>query len=210
VRRRPGASGILGLLAWALVACGRASDAAGGGSTLAKLPRDPWAGAELPELTFRDSTGRTRQTSDLRGQPGVMAFVFTTCAGPCPALSQNFARLQQESSRLRARLVTVSVDPNTDSPEVLSRYAHELGADPQRWWFWSADQRTLEQLLGSLHLALERAPAGEVSAGLEITHSTRWVVFDASGRVRGYYDGESEEGRAQTRARLEFLAQSAP
>ncbi len=198
------------LAAWLVVSCSRSSTAGPGSTSLAKAADDAWVGETLPQVAFTDTQGRALTSTDLLGRPFVMDFIFTSCAGPCPTLSDNMRVLQGEVRDLEVRLVSVSVDPELDSPDALSEYARRFSADPKRWWFLSASEVSLQALMGGLHLALERAQEGAASPGFDISHSTRLVVFDSKGRVRGYYDGESKEGRRQVKSRLEFLAKLDP
>ncbi len=204
------ASALSALALGAVLSCGRASSAgdpsAQASSGLAKAAADPWHGAILPAVELIDTRAGRLSTRDLLGKPLVMDFIFTSCAGPCPALSANMRALKDDVAELDVQLVSVSVDPELDTPERLAEYAQRFGADGRRWRFFGASEAGLQDLMGALHLALERAPDGQQSPGFDVTHSTRFVVIDAAGRVRGYYDGESKEGREQARARLAYLA----
>jgi protein SCO1/2 len=91
------------------------------------------------------------------------------------------------------RLVSFTVDPERDTPEVLSEYANRFQADPERWLFLTGAKEPLYRLVGDgFRLAVDD---GGPQAGL-ITHSTRFVLVDKQGRIRGYYDG-NESGTAE-------------
>jgi protein SCO1/2 len=123
---------------------------------------------------------------DLAGQPWIADFIYTTCDGPCPVLSANMARLQ---TRLPApfQLVSFTIDPEHDTPRVLAEYGQRFGADPARWRFVRLDEITLANLLTKgFKLAL-------VSGDGNIVHSTKFVLVDGRGEIRGYYDGNDEE-----------------
>ncbi len=148
----------------------------------------------LPEFSL---TGVTTEGASLlssrhlAGGPWVADFVFTSCAGPCPALSSNMAMLQR---RLPAsvRLVSFSVDPDRDTPEVLRRYAGRYGADPRRWCFATGDKADVSRLLREgfkLPWAEDRA----APSGYRVTHSAKFALVDAELTLRGYYDGEDPE-----------------
>lgn len=133
--------------------------------------------------------GRVRELSagELRGRFWVAGFVFTRCGGPCPLLSANMARLQTRLPAA-ARLVSFTVDPDHDSAEVLARYAERHGAEPGRWFFARLEPRALFELVNAgfrlpVYIDPEAAPASRS------IHSTKLVLVDAEGRVRGYYDG---------------------
>src|SRR5262245_16683618 len=116
-------------------ACGRSSEASEdhGGETLAKSAKDPWFGESLSAFALVERSGSAVSLADLRGDPFVMDFVFTTCSGPCPKLSTNMERLQTELASSRVRLVSISVDPAHDTPEILRAYAERFHADKERW-----------------------------------------------------------------------------
>lgn len=151
---------------------------------------------------------RAVSASELRGRPWVADFVFTSCAGPCPLLSANMARLQK---RLPAavRLVSFTVDPERDTPEVLAAYAARHGAEPGRWLFARLGARELFELVNAgFKLPLYIDPKAE-PANRSI-HSTKLVLVDASGRVRGYYDGLAEGALDElVRDALRVLAEGA-
>ena len=171
-------------------------------------PDDDFAGPTLADFELVDQTGARVTRADLLGRPLIVDFVFTTCSGPCPAMSAGMAELQQALGDARVTLVSVSVDPERDTPEALAGYAEALGAVPGRWRFLTGDEDQIVTLATSLHLGVARAnPAqGEVRLGEQVTHSTKFVVLDAEGVVRGYYDGQSAEGRRAAVARALYLA----
>lgn len=124
----------------------------------------------------------------LRGRVHVADFVFTRCAGPCPMLTAYMAGLQK---RLPATvgLLSFTVDPDHDSPEVLADYARRFKADPRRWLFLTGEKAELIRLVrdGFLLPVVENAAA---LPGERFTHSTKFVLIDADARVRGWYDGD--------------------
>ncbi|MEX2299908.1 MAG: SCO family protein [Bryobacterales bacterium] len=141
----------------------------------------------LPEFELVERDGSTVTLADLRGKVWVADFVFTHCAGPCPLLSSKMSRLQEAVADLEdVRLVSFSVDPERDTPEALAEYSNRYGADAERWLFLTGRKEPLYQLIGKgFHLAVDDGGPG---SGL-ITHSTRFVLVDRQGQIRGYYDG---------------------
>jgi len=136
----------------------------------------------------------------LRGRVWIADFVYTTCAGPCPMLSANMAGLQKRLPK-PIGLLSFTVDPDHDSPEVLTLYARRFSADPQRWFFVAGDKPALVKLFrdGFQIAAVESADA---PPGQNVAHTTKFVLIDGEGRVRGYYDGDD-------RASLDALAADA-
>ena len=123
---------------------------------------------------------------DLLGRPWVADFIFTRCSGRCPLMSLKMAALQRVLPP-EVRLVSFSVDPDYDTPEVLQAYAKHAGADPGRWVFVRGDKKALHRLIYEgfrLSLAENRA----APPGFQLAHSTRFVLVDAEGVIRGFYD----------------------
>ena len=142
----------------------------------------------LPDFTLTERSGRTVTLEELEGQVWVADFIFTQCAGVCLAMSSNMSRLQTELPA-EVRLVSFSVDPANDTPEVLSAYAKRYNADASRWLFLTGDQATIHRLsIEGFKLAVETAGT-EVEP---IMHSSRFVLLDRNARVRGYYSMEDE------------------
>lgn len=154
-----------------------------------------------------ERSGRQVGREELLGSPWVCGFIFTRCSGPCPKISGNMKKLSGLLEGVDARLVTISVDPEHDTPEVLAEYARALGADETRWLFLTGTPQAVRDVsVKSFQLPVEKddkAPAGEA-----VTHRTVLAVVDAQGFVRGYYDGEGEEGVQQAAARARWLAQA--
>lgn len=142
---------------------------------------------EVPELALTNRDGRTITNQDLQGAPWIADFIFTRCVAICPRMSEQMRRLdEQVGDDPLVRLVSFTVDPENDSVEVLDGYAERLGAS-DRWLFLTGDKQELYDL--SLHgFKLAVGPADDQTAIDPIIHSTRLVLVDGAGRIRGYYD----------------------
>jgi cytochrome oxidase Cu insertion factor (SCO1/SenC/PrrC family) len=139
----------------------------------------------VPAFTLTDTRGEPLSLDQLTGKVWVTDFFFSRCGGPCPVMTGKFAELQQAFiDDDRIALVSVTVDPEYDTPTILSAFADEYGADPTRWHFLTGEKRDI----------LELAVSGFMLAmGDDATfHSTRFALVDAQGRIRGYYDGVGE------------------
>jgi cytochrome oxidase Cu insertion factor (SCO1/SenC/PrrC family) len=147
-------------------------------------------------FSFTSSTGGTVTERDLEGRITVFACFFTCCTEQCPALSGTVARLQKEFEFLPdVRLISLTVDPDTDTPEKLRAYAETFGARPDRWQFLTGDQPTVESfVIRHLKLAVEKNKGADVHAGNKLLHSDRLTVVDRSGRIRGWFPGTSADG----------------
>ena len=124
----------------------------------------------------------------LRGRAWIANFVYTRCAGPCPMLTANMAGLQKKLPS-KIGLLSFTVDPDHDSPEVLTLYARKFSADPQRWFFLTGEKADMIRLVrdGFLLPVVENAAA---QPGERIAHSTKMVLVDSQARVLGWYDGD--------------------
>ena len=167
----------------------------------------PQVFGELGDFELLDQEGRQVVRADLLGKPFALAFIFTTCTGPCPVITSNLLRLQAELEGTDIQLVTLSVDPEYDTPTVLLEYARELGADTTRWRFLTGSETVIDKLIvESMYLAVGRQePSEDFPIGMHVSHSSKLVVFDRQCRIRGYYSGVTTDGLAAAEARLRFL-----
>jgi protein SCO1/2 len=167
----------------------------------------------VPDFSLTERSGRPVSRSDLEGQVWIADFIFTRCAGPCPLLSAHLSTVQQAVADLAGvRLVSFSVDPENDTPAVLSEYAERFGADPERWWFLTGEKQAIYDLIfEGFRLAIDDGsltPDGKPGPGI-ITHSTKFVLIDRAGIIRGYYSGEEPDVAKTMRPDVErLLAQS--
>lgn len=161
--------------------------------------------ATLPDFRLVEASGRAVTRADLAGSPFVADLIFTSCGGICPVMTQEMARLQKQTADLPAlRLVSISVDPETDTPERLAEYAGRFGADPARWIFLTGDSDQIRRLAAEGFLLA--VADGDPSKGDEaILHSPRFVLVDAESRVRGTYDVRDAEAMLRLRGDLRRL-----
>ena len=170
--------------------------------------------AEVPAFALTERSGRSVTEAELQGRPWVADFIFTQCSGVCPILSSRMAGLQRalKDARIQARLVSFSVDPTRDSPQVLRNYAERLRADPEGWLFVTGDRSRLYSLIGDgfqLSVA-ERAPNEAEDSTDLITHSDRFVLVDRDLQIRAYYHGTDEDVVERVMADLQRLNGEAP
>ncbi|MDX9732525.1 MAG: SCO family protein [Thermoanaerobaculia bacterium] len=167
---------------------------AGVATGLYLLLHRPAAGPDLPRLgaapafTLVSESGTAVTTADYRGTVWIADFIFTRCGGSCPILSSRMLALSKKTADVPAiRYVSFGVDPEYDTPEVLAAYARDLGADLSRWRFLHGERPVIRSLIkDGFKLAIEDGPAESVEP---ILHSTRFVLVDGEGTIRGYYDG---------------------
>ncbi|MFI5360960.1 MAG: SCO family protein [Elusimicrobiota bacterium] len=152
--------------------------------------RAPETLAVLPDFTMT-AIGPTADIpfgrKDMLGKPWVVDFVYTHCAGPCPLLTQRLSKLAAVLPP-DVGLLTVTVDPDGDTPELLRAYAKEYGADLRRWVFLRGTlSQTYELLYAGFRLPMSADP--KAGQGARVQHSTRFVLVDKRGGIRGFYDG---------------------
>lgn len=192
-----------GLLWGLLVAALVAVAAAALWSRLAAGPPPPVLGA-APEFALVDQHGRPVALADLAGVPWIADFVFTRCPTSCPMMTARLARLEKEiPTELEHRLVSITVDPEHDTPRVLEAYARGFSA-PDHWLFLTGAPEEIRRVtVEGFKLALEAAAPG---AAEPILHSTRLVLVDGHGRIRGYYDAFDEAEAAKLLRDLRAVA----
>jgi len=141
----------------------------------------------VPEFTLVERSSREVNNQELAGQIWIADFIFTNCGGICPIMTGKMKQLQ-EKLPAEIRLVSFSVDPDVDTPAVLSEYAKKFGADPNRWLFLTGNRESLFTLSkDGFKLAVEADNGTKLEP---ITHSSRFVLVDRQGRIRGYYSME--------------------
>ena len=144
----------------------------------------------VPEFTLVERSSREVKSQELAGQIWIADFVYTTCGGISPIMTQKMRKLQDQLPE-EIRLVSFSVDPETDTPAVLAEYANKFGADPKRWLFLTGSRDELYALSkNGFKLAVENTGGTEAEP---ITHSSRFAIVDRQGRIRGYYSMDDPE-----------------
>ncbi|HYO10439.1 MAG TPA: SCO family protein [Tepidisphaeraceae bacterium] len=165
---------------------------------------------ELPDLgaapafELTDQDDRPVTLASLRGKPFVGNFVFTRCGGPCPMMTSKMATLQKTLPAPDLQFLSISVDPATDTPAVLKAYAGKYGADESRWKFLTgAPDAVYATARGFFLTAL---PANDKNP---IIHDERFVLVDATGKIRGYYHSNNEAEVARLKQDAVVLAEDA-
>ena len=164
-------------------------------------------GSAVPDAAFVDQDGKPRRLADWRGHAVALTFIFTRCPLPdfCPAVDRGFARLQglvkaDAALRAKARLLTVSFDPEHDSPVVLRRHATRLGADPSVWLYLTGDVAEVDEFGRNFGLSVDRRDSTE-----GLTHNLRTAVIDPAGRLARIWRG-SDWDPAEVAAELRKTA----
>ena len=144
----------------------------------------------VPDFAVTDHTGHPLTRQMLDGVVWVADFIFTRCAGQCPMLSERMQRLQRAfADQSQFRLVSFSVDPAYDTPDVLRPYAARVGAETDRWRFATGAPEAMTALI---QRGFRLAVGQEGTPEEPLTHSVRLVLVDAHGAIRGYYDANDD------------------
>jgi len=152
-------------------------------------PEPPPVLGPAPEFQLTNRDGRVVDSSELRGSPWVADFIFTRCALSCPRMTERMLSLEtMQPGGLRR--VSFSVDPDYDSPQVLQLYADSWGIADSDWLFLTGEKESIRRLVTEgFKLGLDQEPpVGAASPEEPILHSTRFVLVDGAGAIRGYYD----------------------
>ena len=175
-----------------------------------RRPEPPPTLGQVPDFQLTNRDGRTVRLSDLAGKPWIADFIFTRCPASCPIMTTRMARVNRElSDDFDFRLVSISVDPEHDTPEVLRRYAESFQA-PDDWLFLTGGRDEIFRLSkDGFKLGIDDnpapAPTGEPHPE-PILHSTRFVLVDGEGQIRGYYNAFSDEDLEKLERDLQALA----
>jgi protein SCO1 len=194
-------------LLWGLLVAALAVVVAATALQRARRPEPPPVLYQLPEFSLVNRDGRPVTLKDLAGAPWIADFIFTRCPASCPLMTARMSRLERELPQdSGVRLVSISVDPEHDTPQVLQRYAASFNAS-ERWLFLTGDGPQIYRLSKEgFKLAVDAAPEASAGTAEPILHSTRFVLVDGQGGVRGFYDGFDEESMKKLERDLEALA----
>jgi protein SCO1/2/putative membrane protein len=191
------------------------------GAAAASLPKrtPPPAAQDLdddprPLGAFRlvERSGEAVTDADLAGKVWIADFVFSRCPSSCPRLTAELRTLQDKLKDTGVRLVTVTVDPEYDSPEVLARFAGRYGADPDRWWFLTGPPADVQTLIRNRFLltAMPTDAQDQANGAERIMHDSRFVLVDRGNKVVGYFDSASEDARKALEAKARRLDRLVP
>jgi len=140
-------------------------------------------------FALRDQSGKPFTEKNMEGKAWVIDFIFTRCGGPCPILTRRMKEIQ-DGLPAGAGLLSITVDPDHDTPEVLSEYAARFGADPDHWSFLTGKKEDVYRLIQNQLLNTAAKNPDAASVGESFIHSQRFVLVGPGGNIRGFYDGD--------------------
>ena len=149
-------------------------------------------GDRVPDAALIDQQDRRRSLSEWIGTPTVITFIYTRCPLPnfCPAMNRHFAAIQRglaadQALAGRVKLISISFDPEYDTPAVLAGFAATHDSDPSVWTWLTGDRVTTDRLAARFGVSLIR----EKDTPAEVIHNLRTTLVDGSGRVVTIYSG---------------------
>ena len=167
----------------------------------------------ISSMDLVDQEGQPVNLQTFRGQPWFANIIFTRCPGPCARMTQKMRQLQEAltAEASEVQLVSLTTDPDFDTPEVLSQYARKFQADTQSWKFLTGTKEEIVRVSTQewLLVMLEKGEAERESPNDIFLHSTLTVLMDGLGRIRGTYEILEEGQLEEALADLQRLLQEA-
>ena len=162
----------------------------------------------VANFALTNQHGQAVSLDDLRGHVWIADIIFTRCMGPCLKMTRHMKELQQAlPQKSDARLVTLTTDPDFDTPAVLKKRAEQVGAEPKRWMFLTGSKKEISNLaVSSLKLtAVEKKPEEREDPSDLFIHSTIFVIVDRKAHLRGVFQ-TTGEGIDPEQAKTQILA----
>ncbi|HKX13499.1 MAG TPA: SCO family protein [bacterium] len=172
---------------------------------------------QIPEFKLTSQEAKPFTHEEMKGKVWVADFIFTSCGGACPLMTERMKKsiqaslldMKGESGEPPAKILSFSVDPERDTPEVLAQYAKDHGAEPGVWVFLTGplDEITRTVVQG-FKISMGKVPSQAPNQDeiWEVVHGEQFLLIDRQGRIRGYYSSEGSDLR-RLLADLKFLVQ---
>ncbi len=143
--------------------------------------------SQAQDFELIDSTNHPFGSAQLKGKIWIAQFFFTTCSGICPITTGKMAMIYRSYNlNKKVAFVSITVNPDNDTPEVLTKYSQKYHADTKQWHFLTGPIQKIEEI------SVKNFKIGNVEE--PVFHSGYFVLVDALGRIRGYYNGTDMEG----------------
>jgi protein SCO1/2 len=150
---------------------------------------------QIDDFSLTNQNGQAVSLADLRGHVWVADIIFTRCPGPCRKMTKQMKELENGlSAESDSRLITLTTDPDYDTPTILTQYGKEYGADLNRWTFLTGSKAEIGKLaIDSLKLAaIEKKPEERESPNDLFIHATIFVLVDRKAQLRGVFQTTGE------------------
>ena len=163
-------------------------------STLDDLP----ISGSVPDFEFTDSNGETITREDMEGKVWVADFIFTTCTMACPIMTGNMNLIHKSfKDDNNVRIISISVYPEYDTPEVLKEYASRYNANTDRWHFLTGPEESVKNIIKT---GFKIGDYEDI-----IFHSEKFALVDVRGNIRGYYSGMETEDMSKLKKDIKRL-----
>ena len=157
----------------------------------------------IVDFSLTNQNNETVTHSDYDGHIYVADFFFTTCPSICPIMTDNMVHLQSMLNDLpEVKLLSFSVTPDIDTPQVLQAYAEKKGVDQNRWNLVTGDKKEIYNLARKSYLVVQEDGSGDEH---DMIHTENFVLIDKQRRIRGYYDGTQRDAMDQILADIQIL-----
>ncbi|MFN8353298.1 MAG: SCO family protein [Spirosomataceae bacterium] len=148
----------------------------------------------VPDFTLTDQDGKAFSSKQTKGKIYVANFIFTRCTSICPRMSSELTRVQAMfADNPSILLVSHSIDPVYDTPEVLKQYAKKYEAQSGKWYFLTGSEEQIYHLAHKAYFIAAKAEDGKTSPDETFTHSEKLILIDKEGHIRGFYDGTDKK-----------------
>ena len=154
--------------------------------------------SKIPEFHLVDQNDNLFTLQNMEGRVWLADFIFTTCSGPCPIMTERMRTVQKEFKDYEdMRFVSFTVNPDYDTPEILSGYAHRNRADTSTWSFVTGNYEEIQNLIGK---GFKMGDVDEI-----VFHSTQFALVDDKGNLRGYYSGTEPSEHKSLKRDIKYL-----
>ena len=138
--------------------------------------------SKIPEFDLVDQNSKQFTLENVQGNVWLADFIFTTCSGPCPIMTERMSMVQHDLLEIdKLKFVSFTVNPDYDTPEVLKKYAQRFDVDDSSWSFVTGKYDQIQELIAD---GFKMGDTEEI-----VFHSTRFALVDHEGTLRGYYSG---------------------
>lgn len=152
----------------------------------------------IPQFEFTNSDGNIVTLDNLKGKVWVADFIFTTCTMACPMMTGNMNIVHKKFKKNdNVRLVSISVYPEYDTPEVLKNYASQYDADTEKWLFLTGKEDAVKDIIRD---GFKIGDYEDI-----IFHSEKFALVDKKGIIRAYYNGMKSEDMKQLKKDINAL-----
>lgn len=144
-------------------------------------------------FSFTDQNGKTITNADVKGKIYVAEYFFTTCKGICPKMNENMTKVYQAfKGNKNVMILSHTVDPKKDTVAAMKEYSESFGAEAPQWEFLTGDKKELYDMARYSYLVTAVDDTGTVDIQSDFIHTEKFVLVDATGHIRGQYDGTNK------------------